>query len=133
MPHARAHRGIGDAVGFGELDPGFRGLSLGIEQPEIDDILADRCHVCGLKEGAGVDPEVRSTAPPCSKACPCNSRSLDGLVSCDACLGDGRVRAFAGEQGVERASDPARTLAFQSRSEEPTSELQSLMRISYAV
>src|SRR3546814_8102579 len=57
MPHARAHRGIGDAVGFGELDPGFRGLSLGIEQPEIDDILADRCHVCGLKEGAGVDPE----------------------------------------------------------------------------
>src|SRR3546814_12914735 len=54
MPHARAHRGIGDAVGFGELDPGFRGLSLGFEQPELDDILAQRYHVCGLNEGEGL-------------------------------------------------------------------------------
>src|SRR3546814_9993981 len=74
-------------------------------------------------------------------------------VAIEAAIADGRVgrrhhdlalvaeepeRAFAGLQNVgllrrELEGNEARTLAVVGRSEEHTSELQSLMRISYAV
>src|SRR3546814_3145221 len=59
-------------------------------------------------------------------------------------LPNARLRAYPGEEGAKAGApivgtqalkdgDGARTFVFGERSEEHTSELQSLMRISYAV
>src|SRR3546814_5995955 len=65
----------------------------------------------------------------------CTAAGTPGVQSmpCDNSLADGRgatLRAFA---GTLARGDRARVAAYVLRSEEHTSELQSLMRISYAV
>src|SRR3546814_1125505 len=58
---------------------------------------------------------------------PGESRDLAGASSCDD-----EIPAFAG-MTIMAAKAPRPKIAFSIRSEEHTSELQSLMRISYAV
>src|SRR3546814_7400270 len=68
------------------------------------------------------------------------SRGRRGLTACGAVAAARRRRDLAGEAGRDCAARPPATVArrgidrpAQARSEEHTSELQSLMRISYAV
>src|SRR3546814_2261869 len=58
---------------------------------------------------------------------------LDAVESVEQVLAEAAVGDQRGKVGVGRADDAHRDAALAIRSEEHTSELQSLMRISYAV
>src|SRR3546814_2231466 len=65
--------------------------------------------------------------------------SGDGMLQCGK-MSDGRIRApwlvslpLKGRASMRLRSGSLSPVSTDSRSEEPTSELQSLMRISYAV
>src|SRR3546814_1111267 len=62
---------------------------------------------------------------------PRRDRSTESFTAASACCGDGA--ASLGSRGKNRRENRMTDIAPDRRSEEHTSELQSLMRISYAV
>src|SRR3546814_1889006 len=103
----------------------------------ISDWSSDVCSsdLCRRDRGGGLSLQP-SRGAYCRSGRP--SRSPIGRGACGLCRADARLRGQRRRsdralQGTDRGlHGPARG-AFRERSEEHTSELQSLMRISYAV
>src|SRR3546814_759338 len=122
------------------LDLRRRSIQYNIYQQEVDtnqalyDGLLQRFKEIGVAGGVGVN-NISIVDPAQSPKLPSSPKLLPNLIiAILAGLGIGAALAFGLEQIDEGITDPAeakRELGL--RSEEHTSELQSLMRISYAV
>src|SRR3546814_6505076 len=83
---------------------------------------AEVCERCAEScEQMGDDEQMRRCAEAC-RTCAQSCREMAGVTTC-----------WARRSAVRRCWCWSRSAALASRSEEHTSELQSLMRISYAV